>query len=56
MCDKSNVMQYGHDLWQRAFAEVGADYPEIERGSWEHDEFYELLRRGISYCAGISAE
>ncbi len=30
MCDKSNVMQYGHDLWQRAFAEVAADYPEIE--------------------------
>ncbi len=30
MCDKSNVMQFGHDLWQRAFAEVAADYPEIE--------------------------
>jgi 3-isopropylmalate dehydrogenase len=30
MCDKSNVMQYGHDLWQRAFAEVAADYPGIE--------------------------
>lgn len=29
MCDKSNVMRYGHDLWQRAFAEVAADYPEI---------------------------
>jgi len=30
MCDKSNVMRYGHDLWQRAFAEVAADYPEVE--------------------------
>ena len=30
-------------------------YPEIERGSWEHDEFYQLLRRGIAYCAGIEA-
>ncbi len=30
MCDKSNVMQFGHDLWQRAFAEVAADYPDIE--------------------------
>ncbi len=30
MSDKSNVMRYGHDLWQRAFAEVAEDYPEIE--------------------------
>jgi len=30
MSDKSNVMQHAHDLWQRAFAEVAADYPEIE--------------------------
>ena len=26
-------------------------YPEIERGSWKREEFYELLRRGIRYCA-----
>jgi len=26
MADKSNVMRYGHDLWQRAFAEVAAEY------------------------------
>ena len=26
-------------------------YPEIERGSWEKPEYYELLRRGIRYCA-----
>jgi type 1 glutamine amidotransferase len=25
-------------------------YPRIERGSWEREEFYELLRRGIRYC------
>ena len=30
MADKSNVMRYGHDLWQRVFAEVAAEYPEIE--------------------------
>ncbi len=30
MSDKSNVMRYGHDLWQRVFAEVGAEYPQIE--------------------------
>lgn len=30
MVDKSNVMRHGHDLWQRAFAEVAAEYPSIE--------------------------
>src|SRR5215470_5957944 len=30
MSDKSNVMRYGHDLWQRAFREVAAEYPRIE--------------------------
>ena len=28
-------------------------YPNIERGSWEKPEYYELLRRGIRYCAGL---
>jgi 3-isopropylmalate dehydrogenase len=30
MSDKSNVMRYGHELWQRCFREVAADYPQIE--------------------------
>ena len=30
MSDKSNAMRHGHDLWQRVFREVGAEYPEIE--------------------------
>jgi 3-isopropylmalate dehydrogenase len=30
MSDKSNVMRYGHDLWQRCFREVAAEYPQIE--------------------------
>jgi len=30
MADKSNALRFGHDLWQRAFAEVQADYPGIE--------------------------
>lgn len=30
MSDKSNVLRYGHDLWQRVFSEVSARYPEIE--------------------------
>jgi 3-isopropylmalate dehydrogenase len=31
LVDKSNVLTYGHDLWQRVFAEVGAEYPEVTR-------------------------
>jgi 3-isopropylmalate dehydrogenase len=31
MVDKSNVLRHGHDLWQRAFAEVGEAYPAIAR-------------------------
>jgi len=29
MADKSNVMRYGHDLWQRAFAEIAAEFSQI---------------------------
>jgi 3-isopropylmalate dehydrogenase len=31
LVDKSNVLTYGHDLWQRVFAEVGAEYPDVEK-------------------------
>ncbi len=31
MSDKSNVLRFGHDLWQRVFAEVGQEYPGIEQ-------------------------
>jgi hypothetical protein len=30
-------------------------YPNVERGSWDRPQYYELLRRGIRYCCGISA-
>ena len=30
MTDKANVLRYGHDLWQRTFAQVGGDYPGLE--------------------------
>jgi 3-isopropylmalate dehydrogenase len=29
MSDKSNVLRYGHDLWQRVFGEVAAEHPKI---------------------------
>ncbi len=30
MSDKSNALTYGHELWQRVYAVVRADYPEIQ--------------------------
>ncbi len=30
MSDKSNALNFAHDLWQRVFAEVRREYPEIE--------------------------
>jgi 3-isopropylmalate dehydrogenase len=30
MSDKSNALTFGHDLWQRVFAEVRREYPGIE--------------------------
>jgi 3-isopropylmalate dehydrogenase len=30
MSDKSNALTFGHDLWQRVFKELRAEYPEIE--------------------------
>jgi len=30
MSDKSNVLTYGHDLWQRVFRLVASEYPGIE--------------------------
>lgn len=31
LCDKSNVLTYGHDLWQRAFKQIGKEYPNIKQ-------------------------
>ncbi|MSQ02686.1 MAG: 3-isopropylmalate dehydrogenase [Myxococcales bacterium] len=30
MSDKANAMRHGHDLWQRVFKEVAAEYPDIQ--------------------------
>ena len=31
LVDKSNVLTFGHDLWQRVFKEVGAEYPAVKQ-------------------------
>lgn len=31
LVDKSNVLTYGHDLWQRVFKEIGQDYSKVKQ-------------------------
>jgi len=31
LCGKTNVLTYAFDLWERAFHELGAEFPEVER-------------------------
>jgi 3-isopropylmalate dehydrogenase len=31
LCDKSNVLTYAHDLWQRTFKDVGKEYSDIKQ-------------------------
>ena len=46
MSDKANAMRFAHDLWQRAFKEVGAEYPEIQKRHMYVDALaMQLLRR-----------
>ncbi len=45
MSDKSNALTYGHDLWQRVFAEVREEYPGIESSHFYIDTLaMELVR------------
>ena len=36
-------MRYGHDLWQRCFAEVAEEYPNIETGHYYVDALTMLM-------------
>ncbi|MEM7481748.1 MAG: 3-isopropylmalate dehydrogenase [Acidobacteriota bacterium] len=50
MADKSNVMRYGHDLWQRAFAEVAEEYPSIETSHYFVDALtMQMIRKPESF-------
>lgn len=46
-------LNLGHCRGHYDMAPVADYYPEVERGSWEKPQYYELLRRGIRYCAGL---
>ena len=43
-------LNLGHCRGHHDMAPLMDYYPQVERGSWEHSEFYELLRRGLAYC------
>ena len=46
MSDKSNVMRYAGDLWQRCFDEVATEYPQIEASHWFVDALaMQLIRK-----------
>ena len=44
-------LNLGHCRGHWDMEPVAEYYPEIEKGSWDKPEYYELLRRGIKYCA-----
>lgn len=45
MADKSNAMKHAHELWLRVFAEVRADYPDIDaRHQYVDALCYNLIR------------
>jgi len=48
MADKSNALRFGHDLWLRTFAEVAAEYPEIENNHMYIDAMAMALIRDPS--------
>lgn len=41
-CGKTNVLTYAHDLWDRVFNEVGAEYPDVRR-DYKHVDAWCLL-------------
>ena len=44
-------LNLGHCRGHWDMEPVAEYYPEIEKGSWDKPEYYELLRRGLKYCA-----
>ena len=42
----------GHSRGKYDMQPMVEEYPEPERGAWQNEEFYELLRRGIRWAMG----
>jgi 3-isopropylmalate dehydrogenase len=50
MADKSNALRFAHDLWQRAFAEVGSEYQDLEQEHLYVDALaMQLIRKPQNY-------
>lgn len=46
MADKSNVLVHAHDLWQRAFKAVAAEYPDVQASHFYADNLaLQMIRR-----------
>ncbi len=43
-------LNLGHCRGHYDMRPVVGYYPQIEKGSWDKPEYYELLRRGLKYC------
>ena len=56
MVDKANVLRYEGGLWRRVFAEVGDEYPEIERETMYVDAMaMDLVRRPERYDVVVTS-
>ena len=44
----------GHSRGHYDMAPAVAYYPTIERGSWEHPAYYEILRRSLRWARGLT--
>lgn len=50
MCDKSNALTYGHDLWQRLFARIAPQYPEIEsRHLYVDNLAFQMIKNPVQF-------
>lgn len=47
-------LNLGHCRGHYDMRPVADYYPRIERGSWNHPEYHELLRRAIRYCVDLA--
>jgi 3-isopropylmalate dehydrogenase len=50
LCDKSNAMRHGQELWRRTFLEVASEYPDVDAQAEYVDALcYRLLRQPSAY-------
>ena len=56
LVDKADTMRHAGDLWRRAFAEVGAEFPELERDAVHADAMAaDLVRRPERYAVIVTS-